>query len=520
VAGTTSGAGKSLVTTALARWLHQQGISVHPFKAVNMSLNSIAVDGGEIAVAQWVQCQAAGISPSALANPVLVKSEGPGRVEVVVHGRVRYRLRSWKDEMPRVAKDLAPVIQDDLEKLRRDGYFVLAEGAGSPAEVNLRRTDLSNMFVARSLNCPAILVADLERGGALAQVVGTLELLPKSDRSRFSGIVLNRLRGDPSLLAEARSFLRRRTGLPVLGVLPHIDPVAGRLPPEDSLDISSDRKNARSPTFVRLGIVRVPHASNFSDFEGFYRLWGISLEWLEDPPEPSGWDAMILPGSRRTRDDLQWLEDRGWVDVLHELHHRGTRIVGICGGYQMLGRELRDPEGFEGPPGRSPGLGLLPLVTDFTDPKIVRTIVVEPLSDNPCFSPGQRWMAYEIRRGRTRRTQDTPALFRLRADTHRPEYDGARTGDATVWGSALHGLFVEPARALALARWACPETHRRRHIRVRRTRGSTGGSRPSATAPLLGQGLERTIQALTQDIMGAFDQRRLQAVLGLRGGPS
>ncbi len=523
VVGTSSDAGKSFVVTGLCRLLARRGARVHPFKAVNMSLNSTAAeDGGEMALAQWVQCRAAGVPPRTVANPVLLKPEGPGRVEVIVRGRPFRRVSSWRREMPRLSATLWESIRRSLRELRQQGFWVVAEGAGSPAEPNLKATDLANFRVARELGLPVLLVADLDRGGAIAHVVGTLALLPPRDRKLIRGILLNRIRGDPRVLAGAIRFLRDRTGVPVVGSLGVLEPGRGTLPPEDSLRLptaavhlpTAGATELRRPT---LGILKLPHASNFSDFSGFDHLSGLRAVWVDRPEPLARLDALILPGSRRTRDDLRWLEENGLFDAIWEGRERGLRIGGICGGYQMLGARLRDPHGFEGNPGTTEGLGLLPVETSFRDPKLVREVEVEPIASPP-WDPGEpRWPGYEIRRGRTRRRKGARPLFRIRPRSGQntlgqdppSEEDGAWLPSGEVWGSSVHGLFTSPLRALGVARWAVggrPPSSRPT-IRVR-----SSAPRPGTGSPV-GTDLERSLDAVADHLATFMTPRTLSALL-------
>lgn len=525
VAGTTSDAGKSFVVTGLCRLLARRGWSVVPFKAANMSLNAVAAeDGGEMASAQAVQCVAARVPARTVSNPVLFKSEGPGQVEVIVRGRTRWRLRSWAREMPRRVPQLRSEVRSALRELERSGAFIVAEGAGSPAEVNLRRTDLANLDVAESLDAPVLLVADLERGGAIAQLVGTLELLREEERRRIAGLLLNRMRGEASLLRSARRFLERRTGIPVLGVLPYLPPEVARLPPEDSLSLQdslslrdprpsgrSGSPSSRRSRLPRVGLLRLPHVSNFSDFTPLESSPEVRAEWVEDPRSFEGLDVLVLPGTRRTVDDLRWMREQGWERAIHRGVQEGRRVVGFCGGYQILGAELVDPRGFEGSPGRTRGLGLLPISTTFRDPKVVAPVTAEPLPSNPWAPEGRPLDGFEMHRGRTTLGRRAAPLFLVRREgSSRPRdnLEGASARQGRTWGTVLHGLLEDPRAVRAFAAWA-------RGSPLARDEEATG-SREEASGALAPSSLDRACEVLADLIEENVDLPRLGRIVGRR----
>ncbi len=521
VTGTTSDAGKSFVATGLCRLLTRRGWPVAPFKAANMSLNAVAAeDGGEMASAQWVQCRAAGFPPRTVCNPILYKSEGPMGVEVVVRGRTRWRSASWARTMPRIVPKLRAEVRRALRELKSGGFFIVAEGAGSPAEVNLRKTDLANFDVARSLDAPVLLVADLERGGAIAQIVGTLVLLTPSERRQVRGIIFNRMAGNPRLLQGGIDFIEKRTGIPVVGVLPYLPPEAGRLPAEDILSL------ARSPTSpapeaagarrrhhrrVRIGILRWPHVSNFSDFTLLERSPSAEVDWVTEPGQLPALDALVLPGTRRTVDDLAWLRQTGsrWLVALGRSHRNGLRIAGFCGGYQILGDRLVDPRGFEGNAGTTRGLGFLPIETTFRDPKLVRRVVARPEPGNPWCPVGTTPVGFEIRRGRTVRARSGRSLFRLRpvsGEIGPVEFDGATTRGGRIWGTAVHGLLNDPSACRGFIRWA---GGRSGPVRI----GQTAERGLGASDPL-----DRTIDRVADLLEENLSLPRLGAALGIRLG--
>ncbi len=516
VVGTASDVGKSFVVTGLCRLLTRRGYAVQPFKAVNMSLNSIPTAAGEeIALAQWVQCVAARVAPSALANPVLLKPYGSG-VEVVVRGRSRLALASWRREMPRHLPRLREEVRRAVEDARNSGRSVVAEGAGSPVELNLRSSDLSNFFVAELLDAPVLLVADLDRGGALAQVVGTWELLAPSERARVRGIIFNRFRGDPELFRPAVAWTADRLGVPVIGVVPMLPATDGRLPPEDSLQLGRPPVASRAaPPRARLGIVRLPHTANFSDFAELEARPELATVWVEQPSEAVGLDALLLPGTRRTGDDLAWLRRLGWPAAIAHARRHGVGIGGVCGGFQLLGDWLDDPSGTDGRPGRHRGLGLLPVTTRFRDPKLVRPVRAVALARHPWLPEGWEVACYEIHRGRIEGRGPSWGIFRLRTDDRSPPagVDGAVSADGRVWGTMLHGALSSPKALDGLVQWATP---RRRAAE----RGPARRSRRPTDAPELFPDLDRTIDRVADLLERHLDQRALFKIFGAAARPS
>jgi adenosylcobyric acid synthase len=422
VQGTSSWAGKSLLVTALARLAARRGIAVAPFKAQNMSNNARVVSGGEIGVAQWLQACAAGVEPEVRMNPVLVKPEADSRSQVVVLGRPDLTLsrRPWRSR----AESLWPVIERSLRSLAADYELVLIEGAGSPAEINLQSTDLANMKVARLADARVALVADIERGGAFAHLYGTWSLIDREDRARLCGFVLNKFRGDAALLDPAPELLRRRTGVPVIGVVPRIE---HGLPDEDgaAAPIASGGRPA-------VAVVRYPTASNLDEFKALEQIADVT--WATTPGQLAGADLVVLPGSKHVAADLAWLRARGFASALG----RAPRVLGVCGGLQMLGERIKDPAGVDG---SAVGLGLLALRTTFLADKATRRT---PARFGALGAP---WAAlsgldvegYEIRHGTTVALDGGAVL-------------GEDLGFASghVLGVYLHGLFEQPRFVRAL----------------------------------------------------------------------
>ncbi|HJR94454.1 MAG TPA: cobyric acid synthase [Gaiellaceae bacterium] len=427
VQGVSSFSGKSFLVTALARAFSRRGTRVAPFKAQNMSNNARVVDGGEIGVAQYLQALAAGIEPDVRMNPILVKPEGDDRSQVVVLGRVHHDAsrQRWRERPP----SLWPVAEQALHELLREYELVILEGAGSPAETNLRSTDLSNMRSAHAADAPVLLVADIDRGGAFAHLFGTWALVTGDDRRRLSGFVLNKFRGDERLLAPAPEGLERETGMAYAGLLPFVE---HGLPDEDGAAPPIPR-----PGRPRVAVVRYPTASNLDEFKALEQA--VDLVWARRPEDLEGVELVVLPGSKQVAADLAWLRARGFDAAIARTARDGTRVLGICGGLQMLGEEIADPVGVDG---NAVGLGLLPVRTTFAATK--RTASVETVfASLPApwqELAGTRIRGYEIRHGET--VSDGTAGDAL------PEGRGFARG--AVLGIAVHGLLEQPHAVAAL----------------------------------------------------------------------
>jgi len=440
IQGTASGVGKSTLVAALCRLLRRRGVRVAPFKAQNMSNNAaVAVDGGEIGRAQAAQAEAAGVPPSVDMNPILLKPEGDARSQVVVRGQVWRRLSAREYHAAR--PELAGVVAESLARLRARYDVVVIEGAGSPAEINLRASDLVNMAVAALADAPVLLVADIDRGGVFAALVGTLELLEPVDRARVRGFVVNRFRGDRALLAPGLEFLEERTGRPVLGVVPYLHDL--RLPAEDSLDL--DGRSPRPAAVLDVAVVRLPRMANFDDFGPLELEPGVRLRYVARPQELGVPDLVVIPGTKSTLADLAWLRTCGFGTALLRLAAAGTPVFGICGGYQMLGTRLADPDGVEGAVGAAPGLSLLDVETVFAADKATREVVGQAAAHAGFFGFAAQLAltGYEIHVGRTTGTTAPFAHIGNRVD-------GAVSPDGLVAGTYLHGLFHNVAVRQAL----------------------------------------------------------------------
>jgi adenosylcobyric acid synthase len=432
---------------------------VAPFKAQNMALNSFATpDGLEIGRAQAVQAAAAGVPPHVDMNPILLKPEADSRSQVVLMGRPAGSM-SARDYF-RHKLDLWPTVAAALDRLREAYEVVVIEGAGSPAEVNLRQHEIVNMRVARHAGAPVLLVGDIDRGGVMAALVGTLDLLLPEERSLVKGLVVNRFRGDVSLFRDGVAFLEERTGLPVLGVVPHVPDL--RIADEDSVALESRPRGARRPGVAAdVAVIRLPHIANFDDFAPLEAEPGVGLRYVEEADD-LGWpDVVVLPGTKTTVADLQWLRRTRLAERVVGLAAAGSAVVGICGGYQMLGRRLLDPDGVESPDARDvPGLGLLPVETTFLPHKTTRQVrgevlaVAGPLSG----ARGAPVTAYEIHMGQTTPAGSGPLAQAFRLEDGRE--DGAMGADGRVVGTYLHGLLDNAPVRRALLSWAAARNGR------------------------------------------------------------
>jgi adenosylcobyric acid synthase len=431
IQGTGSNVGKSMITAGLARAFARRGLRVAPFKPQNMSNNAaVTVDGGEIGRAQALQARAAGVQPHTDMNPVLLKPQSETGAQLVVQGK-----RQGMAEARRYQRDkagLMPQVLESFARLCAGADLVLVEGAGSPAESNLRQGDIANMGFATATGVPVVLVGDIDRGGVIAQIVGTQAVLDQADAGQVAGFAVNRFRGDLSLFDDGRDDIARRTGWSCLGVIPWFDD-AWRLPAEDMLDIAS-RKGGK----CKIVVPQLARMANFDDLDPLAAEPSVTIEFV--PPGralPGNADLVLIPGSKSTLGDLAFLRAQGWDIDLHAHYRRGGHVLGLCGGYQMLGRRIADPDGVDGAPGEVEGLGLLDVETVMGGDKTLRQCSATTLPSNEMVT------GYEIHMGKT----DGPDRARawLSVDGQ-PE--GAASADGRVRGSYLHGLFAsDPFRA-------------------------------------------------------------------------
>jgi adenosylcobyric acid synthase len=437
IQGAGSNAGKSLIVAGLARAAARRGFSVRPFKPQNMSNNAaVTIDGGEIGRAQALQALAAGVEPHTDMNPVLLKPETDVGSQIIVHGRRRGTARAR--EYVKIKPSLMPAVMESFARLKAQADLVLVEGAGSPAEINLRTNDIANMGFARRADVPVVLVGDIERGGLIAQLVGIKAVLDAEDAAMISGFIVNKFRGDPTLFDDGYRLIEARTGWRGFGVLPYFGR-ANELPAEDALGLSEARKPGR----CKIAFLALSRIANFDDLDPLKLEPEVDLVMVR-PGEAIPGDAklVILPGAKSTRGDLDFLRAQGWdIDLLAH-HRRGGYVLGICGGYQMLGKRVADPEGIEGPAGETAGLGLLDVTTIMTARKALTRIKAVHAAT------GEALEAYEIHIGRSQGA-DRVRPFSLVRD--KPE--GAVSADGLVHGTYLHGLFASDAfRRAYLAR--------------------------------------------------------------------
>ncbi|MBA1203797.1 cobyric acid synthase [Pseudomonas capeferrum] len=438
VQGTTSDAGKSTLVTALCRWLLRQGVAVVPFKPQNMALNSaVTDDGGEIGRAQAVQAQACRLAPHTDMNPVLLKPNSDTGAQVIIHGRAVTCMNAVAyHDYKAIAMQ---AVLASHQRLSQAYPVVMVEGAGSPAEINLRAGDIANMGFAEAVDCPVILVADINRGGVFAHLVGTLELLSPSEQARVKGFVINRFRGDIALLQPGLDWLEQRTGKPVLGVLPYVTDL--HLEAEDAVDARQPAKEGR---VLKVIVPVLPRISNHTDFDPLRLHPQVDLQFIgPGQPIPPA-DLIILPGSKSVRSDLAQLRARGWEQAIARHLRYAGKLIGICGGLQMLGLQVRDPLGLEGAPGDSSGLGLLDYRTVLEADKQLRNVSGTLQLERMPVS------GYEIHAGvTTGAALERPALH-LADGRH----DGAISEDGQVLATYLHGLFESGESCAALLRWA------------------------------------------------------------------
>lgn len=435
ILGTGSEVGKSILTTALCRYFVNKGIRVSPYKAQNMSNNSgVTPEGLEMGRAQIVQAEASRIPPHVDMNPILLKPTSDVGCQVVLLGKA---VTNTSAREYHTKKDsLLSAACEALNRLREKHDLVILEGAGSCAEVNLMEHDIVNFRMAEYAGAPVILVADIHGGGVFAQIVGTLACIPKKYRDLVVGFIINRFRGDIKLFEDGISWIEKKTGLKGFGVLPWYKHFT--IEAEDSVVIESPKKVIYKDTSApAIAVIRIPHISNFTDFDPLSSLEGVNLYFLEKVQDISAFKAVVLPGSKNTRFDLQWLHETGWTKKLSAFSEQGGHILGICGGYQMMGQCVHDPTGLEGAPGTTEGLSLLPLETTLKAPK---TTTLTRFSWQGIEGSG-----YEIHMGQTVRLAGNPMLQVLeRNGLGCQDEDGCVVNDNRVMGTYVHGLFDTP----------------------------------------------------------------------------
>lgn len=478
IQGTTSDAGKSTLVTALCRWLKRQGVAVVPFKPQNMALNSaVTADGGEIGRAQAVQAQAAGLTPHTDMNPVLLKPNSDTGAQVIIHGRAIGNMHAVVyHDYKRVARE---AVLESHARLCAQYPVVMVEGAGSPAEINLREGDIANMGFAEAADCPVILIADIDKGGVFAHLVGTLALLSPSEQARVQGFVINRFRGDLSLLQPGLDWLEAYTGRPVLGVLPYL--MDFHLEAEDAIEARQVQKEGE---LLRVAVPVLPRISNHTDFDPLRLHPQVDLQFIGPGQTIPPVDLIILPGSKSVRTDLASLREHGWDTAIARHLRYGGKLLGICGGLQMLGMQIDDPHGLEGEAGSSAGLGLLDYRTQLEPEKQLRNVQGRlSLGELPVSG-------YEIHAGVTQ----GPALTRPLVLLDDGRHDGALSEDGQIMATYLHGLFEQPAACAALLAWAGLREVRQVDYHARR---------------------ERDIERLADLVEAHLDTRKLRELCGM-----
>jgi len=437
IQGTASDAGKSTVVAGLCRLLHRRGVRVVPFKPQNMALNSaVTADGGEIGRAQAVQAQAAGLEPHTDMNPVLLKPSSDMGAQVIIHGRALAQMQA--QDYHHYKRTAMAAVLDSHARLVQQYEVVMVEGAGSPAEVNLREGDIANMGFAEAVDCPVVLVADIDKGGVFAQIVGTLALLSESEQARIQGFIINRFRGDIALLQPGLDWLEAYTGKPVFGVLPYLHDL--HLEAEDAVPrdtVCTDRNR------FQVVVPVLPRISNHTDLDPLRLHPDIDLHLVGSGGTPPAADLIILPGSKNVRADLKWLRENGWEATIRRHLRYGGRVIGICGGYQMLGQVIHDPLGLEDAPGSSEGLGLLAMETTLESEKQLKRV-----SGTLCLNDAPV-EGYEIHMGISEGPALKQPLVQLEGGN-----DGAISEDEQVLGTYLHGLFDRSEACEALLKWA------------------------------------------------------------------
>ncbi|BAZ95139.1 cobyric acid synthase [Thiohalobacter thiocyanaticus] len=481
IQGTTSDAGKSVLTAGLCRWLRRRGIRVAPFKPQNMALNSaVTVDGGEIGRAQAVQAQAAGVEPHSDMSPVLIKPGSDTTAQIILQGQV-YGNMDAVDYHACKASARAAVLES-YARLAQQYDAVLVEGAGSPAEINLRDNDIANMGFAEAVDCPVALIADIDRGGVFAHIHGTLALLSDSERARTRGFVINRFRGDMALLQGGLDWLTRSSGKPVLGVLPWLHGL--HLEAEDA--IRAEQQTGSDHDRLDVVIPILPHISNHTDFDSLRLHPQVNVIWVQIDATPPPADLVILPGSKQVRADLARLQARGWQQYLQRHLRYGGKLIGICGGFQMLGRSIDDTDAVEGTPGSSAGFGLLELHTRLRPDKQLRRCRGRLLHDEAPVT------GYEIHMGES----TGPALQRP-ALRLKDRDEGCVSDDGQILGTYLHGLFDHPDACRSLLHW-----------------GGLDDPEPLDYPTLREAGIERMADA----IAAHMDEAQLLQLIGLDAG--
>ena len=439
VQGTASAVGKSVIVTALCRIFKQDGYKVAPFKSQNIALNSFVTEGcGEIGRAQAVQAEAAGIAPTVDMNPVLLKPTSNSGCQVVRLGKVFKNISA--QDYTNYAPSLLKTVTESLERLRAEYEIVVIEGAGSTAEINLKDREIVNMRIAKASGSPVLLAGDIDKGGVFASLVGTLELLDEDERHYVKGLIINKFRGDVNLLKPAIDFVEKRTGLPVLGVIPYFKDI--RIAQEDSVYLDEREKNNQTGD-LKIALIRLPHISNYDDFDPLEED-GCTINYVTQRFELGEPHLIVIPGTKSTINDLQYLRQTGLANTIIEKARAGTPVVGICGGYQILGRKILDPQRVESDETEVEGLGLLNVVTEFATEKSTSQVRAQVTADTGLLAgaKGQEISGYEIHMGQTKCDEITNAFNIIETPQGKANYsDGVLNAQGTILGTYMHGLF-------------------------------------------------------------------------------
>jgi adenosylcobyric acid synthase len=439
IQGTASAVGKSIIVTALCRIFKQDGYKVAPFKSQNIALNSFVTEsGGEIGVAQAVQAEAAGAIPTVDMNPILLKPTSNSGCQVVVLGKVDRTISA--NDYSNYAPSLLKTVTDSLNRLRQEYDIVVIEGAGSTAEINLKDREIVNMRIAKTAACPVLLVGDIDKGGVFASLVGTLELLDEDERHYVKGLIINKFRGDVALLQSAIEYLEKRLRLPMLGIIPYFKNV--HIAQEDSVYLD-ERQERVVGGGLNIAIIRLPHLANYHEFDSL-EIDGCTVRYVAQPSELKNPHLIIVPGTKSTTTDMQYLHESGMADLIREKAHQGIPVVGICGGYQILGRKILDPHKVESGQTEVAGLGLLNTITEFTAKKTTTQVKGKTITQNGLLAgtAGQDIYGYEIHMGQTRNEEQTSAFKITETTPDKSGYlDGAINNQGNIFGTYIHGLF-------------------------------------------------------------------------------
>ncbi len=505
IQGTASHVGKSVLAAALCRIFVRDGYRVAPFKSQNMALNSfVTKDGGEMGRAQVVQAEAACVEPTVDMNPILLKPTGAASSQVVVLGKPVGNFSAQQYHLNYAPRALH-IIEEALNRLRLAYDIVVIEGAGSPAEVNLQEHEIVNMRIARMTGAPVLLVADIDKGGALASVVGTLELLSEEDRARIAGFVINKFRGDLNLFQPAVDFLEQKTGRTVFGVVPYFQ--GFRIQEEDT--IPEDRSAAEDVTeneWLDIAVVHLPHISNFTDFDPLEGEPDVRLSYVVRGNQLDRPDLIIIPGSKNTIDDLYFLRRSGLAARIADLSKSGTPVIGICGGFQMLGNELNDPLHAESAISHIEGLQLLNISTTFYSEKVTTQVKAEVIGVGPLLTGSEesRISGYEIHMGKTALAPDVYPAFKIVESSGRGvnSPDGAISRDGLVFGTYIHGIFDS-------------NEFRRQVLNNLRVKKGLLPLAPAASIPAFTQ-RNKDLDKLAALVRGSLDMEKIYAVMGLK----